>query len=126
MRARSPILAICAVAALPLLGCDRMKSAGDTASREAPASEVAQIAIGELASVNGDSKTFVVRGDDGIEHSFRYTEATEVAAGSSAQGLAGREGDRVRVSYHAMPNTDTTAPVVNEAVRIEVVTPEQR
>ena len=126
MRARSPIFAICAVAALPLLGCDRMKSASDTASREAPASEVAQIAIGELASVNGDSKTFVVRGDDGIEHSFRYTESTEVAAGSSVQGLAGRGGDRVRVSYRAMPTTDTAAPVVNEAVRIEVVTPEQR
>jgi len=126
MRARSPILAICAVAALPLLGCDRMKSASDTAAREVPAPEVAQVITGELTSVNGDSTTLVVRGDDGIEHSFRYTASTEIAAGSSAQGLAGREGDRVRVSYREMPATDTTAPMVHEAIRIEVVTPDQR
>ncbi len=123
MRARSPILAICAVAALSLLGCDRMGGSRDTAAgREAPAAEVAQVITGELRTVDGDAKTFVVRADDGTEHSFRYTDSTEVAGGSSAQGLAGSEGDRVRVSYRELPPSgDSTAPIVIEATKIEVV-----
>ena len=128
MRARSPILAICAVAALSLLGCNRMDSARDKAAvQEASAPEVAQVITGELRSVDGDAKTFVVRADDGTEHSFRYTDATESTGGSSAQGLAGREGDRVRVSYRELPPaTDSTAPIVIEAIRIEVVPAENR
>ena len=123
MRARSPILAICAVAALSVLGCDRMSGTRDTsASRGAPAPEVAQVIIGELRTVDADAQTFVVRADDGTEHSFRYTDATDVAGGASAQGLAGSEGDRVRVSYRELPPSgDSTAPIVIEATRIEMV-----
>ena len=125
MRSRSPILAICAIAALPVLGCDRMAGTGDTsAGRNAPASEVAQIITGELRTVDANAKTFVVRADDGTEHSFRYTDTTDVSGQSSAQGLAGREGDRVRVSYRELPpSSDSTATIVIEATRIEVVPP---
>ena len=91
------------------------------AARDAPAPEVAQVITGELRSVDADAKTFVVRADDGTEHSFRYTDPPG-AGGSSAQGLAGREGDRVRVSYRELPPaTDSTAPIVIEATRIEMV-----
>ena len=123
MRARSPILAICAVAALSVLGCDRMSGSRDTAAgRDAPAAEVAQVITGELRTVDGAAKTFVVRADDGTEHSFRYTDSTEAAGGSSAQGLAGNEGERVRVSYRELPPSgDSTAPIVIEATKIEVV-----
>jgi hypothetical protein len=95
----------------------------DTAAgRDAPASEVAQVITGELRTVDADAKTFVVRADDGTEHSFRYTDTTDISGQSSAQGLAGREGDRVRVSYRALPPSgDSTAPIVIEATRIEVV-----
>ena len=124
MRARSPILAICAVAALPLLGCDRM-SRDTAAGREAPAPEVAQVITGELRTVDADAKTFVVRADDGTEHSFRYTDSTDVGSGTSAQGLARSEGDRVRVSYRELPpSSDSTAPIVIEATKIEVVRPD--
>jgi hypothetical protein len=128
MRARSPILAICAVAALFVLGCNRTDSARDKAAgRAVPAPEVTQVITGDLRSVDVEAKTFVVRGDDGTEHSFRYTDSMEVADGSSAQGLAGREGDRVRVSYRELPPaTDSTAPIVIEAIKIEVVPAERR
>lgn len=127
MRARSPILAICAVAAMSLIGCDRASSTRDTAAaRDMPAPEVAQVITGELKSVDAEAKTLAVRADDGTEHSFRYTDTTEIAAGSSAQGLAGREGDRVRVSYRELPPADSAAPVIAEATRIEIVTVEQR
>ena len=128
MRARSPILAICAVAALPLLGCDRTDRARDTAAgRDVPTSEVAQVFTGDLRNVDAQAMTFLVRGDDGTERAFKYTASTEVAGGSSTQGLAGREGDRVRVSYRDVPQaTDSTAPVVVEAIRIEVVPTDQR
>ena len=125
MRPRSPILAICAIAALPVLGCDKMVGTRDTAAgRDAPASEVAQVITGELRTVDADAKTFVVRADDGTEHSFRYTDTTDISGQSSAQGLAGREGDRVRVSYRELPpSSDSTAPIVIEATRVEVVQP---
>ena len=123
MRARSPILAICAVAALSVLGCDRASSTRDTAAAVTlPAPEVAQVITGELRTVDADAKTFVVRADDGTEHSFRYTDTTEVAGGSSAQGLAGSEGDRVRVSYRELPPRPTARPPsIIEATRIEMV-----
>ncbi len=128
MRARSPILAICAVAALSLVGCNRTDNARDTAADGvAAAPEVAQVITGDLRSVDVEAKTFVVRADDGTEHSFRYTDSMEVAGGSTAQGLAGREGDRVRVSYRELPPaTDSTAPIVIEAIKIEVVPAETR
>jgi hypothetical protein len=100
-----------------------MSGSRDTAAgRDAPAAEVAQVITGELRTVDGAAKTFVVRADDGTEHSFRYTDSTEVASGSSAQGLAGSEGDRVRVSYRELPPSgDSTAPIVIEATKVEVV-----
>jgi hypothetical protein len=117
MRARSPILAICAIAALSVLGCDKMG-----AGRDASAPEVAQVISGELRTVDADARTFVVRADDGTEHSFRYTDTTDVTGGSSVQGLASSEGDRVRVSYRELPpSSDSTAPIVIEATRIEMV-----
>jgi hypothetical protein len=128
MRARSTILAIWAVAALPLLGCDRTDRARDTAAgRDVPATEAAQVITGDLRTVDAQAMTFVVRGDDGTERAFKYTATTEVAGGPSTQGLAGREGNRVRVSYRDVPQaTDTTAPVVLEAIRIEMVPTDQR
>ena len=128
MRARSPILAICAVAALSLLGCDRMNSARDTAAgRGAPAPEVAQVITGELENASMATR----RRSSSAETTGPSTRSDtrtppRSPAGSSVQGLAGREGDRVRVSYRELPPaTDSTAPIVIEAIRIEVVPTEQ-
>jgi hypothetical protein len=53
---------------------------------------------GALETVDLDTRTFTVSTDGGAQ-TFVFTDATEVTGGGEPQGLAGREGARVMVTY---------------------------
>ena len=77
--------------------------------------QTAQIFQGSLVQVNVEAKTLTVKNADNKEMQFAYTEATAIeGAGNSAQGLAGKSGENVKVTY-------TVKQGVNQATRIEIL-----
>src|SRR5262249_40593976 len=60
----------------------------------------AMVFQGSLVQVNTDTKMLTVKDAENKEMTFAYSEGTEiVGAGNSVQGLAGKSGERVKVSY---------------------------
>lgn len=88
----------------------------EQAVKTAPQS--AMVFQGSLVQVDPDAKTLVVKSGEGGEEKelqFTYTEATEIlGAESTAEGLAGRSGESVKVTY-------TVDQGVNHANRVEIL-----
>ncbi len=74
----------------------------------------ATVARGELVKVDADGKKITVKGADGVETEFAYTDATEIAGGrDGAAGLATKSGSKVVVQY-------TSDNGVKTATKIEI------
>ena len=74
----------------------------------------ATVARGELVKVDADGKKITVKGADGVETEFAYTDATEIAGGrDGAAGLATESGSKVVVQY-------TSDNGVKTATKIEI------
>ena len=56
---------------------------------------------GTLVKVDSDAKTLTVKGADNKDVVFRYTEKTEVVGAPDIQGLAGKSGTKVNVTFTA-------------------------
>ena len=70
---------------------------------------------GSLVQVNTDTKTLTVKNADNKEMQFIYSESTSiVGAENTAQGLAGKSGESVKITY-------TVKQGVNQATRIEIL-----
>lgn len=74
----------------------------------------AEIITGELHDVDLGAEMLVLVDDTGVEHRFAFSPETRIVGASSAQGLAGQDGARVRVHYHE-------APYAHLAVAIELI-----
>jgi len=66
---------------------------------------------GELVKVDADAKKLTIKGTDGIETEFAYSDATEVAGGSGVAGLATKAGTRVTVHFKADMGTKTATKI---------------
>lgn len=74
-----------------------------------------QVFQGSLVQVNTDAKTLTVRNGDNKEMLFAYADTTEiVGAQNTTQGLAGKAGETVKITYVAKQG-------VNQASRIEIL-----
>jgi hypothetical protein len=71
----------------------------------------AETAKGELVKVDADAKKLTIKGTDGIETEFAYSDATEVAGGSGVAGLATKAGTRVTVHFKADMGTKTATKI---------------
>ena len=79
------------------------------------ASPSAMVFQGSLVQVDPDAKTLVVKSAEEKEMQFTYTDATEiVGAENTTQGLAGKSGESVKVTY-------TVDQGVNHANRVEIL-----
>ena len=56
---------------------------------------------GTLVKVDSDAKTLTVKAADNKDVVFRYTEKTEVVGAPDIQGLAGKSGTKVNVTFTA-------------------------
>jgi len=54
---------------------------------------------GQLARVNATAKEITVKGADNKEMVFTYDDKTEITGVEGAQGLAGRTGSSLKVTY---------------------------
>ena len=87
------------------------------AAKQVPqqAQQTAMVFQGSLVQVNTDGKMLTVKDAENKEMTFAYSEHTEIVGSeSSVQGLAGKSGERVKVSY-------TVKDGINEASRIEIL-----
>ena len=82
---------------------------------QAPQQQAAMVFQGSLVQVNTEAKTLTVRNADNKEMQFIYTETTAiVGAENTAQGLAGKSGEIVKITY-------TVKQGVNQANRVEIL-----
>ena len=69
---------------------------------------------GILVKVEGDAKTLTVRGPDNKDMVFHYTDKTQVIGSENVQGLAGKSGTKLNITY-------TVERGANNAMRIEML-----
>jgi hypothetical protein len=54
---------------------------------------------GQLAKVDAQAKSIDVKGPGGMDMTFDYTDGTQVVGEKNVQGLAGKTGADIRVTY---------------------------
>jgi hypothetical protein len=69
---------------------------------------------GQLTKVDSAAKSITVKGSDNKEMTFRYTDNTQVIGEDSIQGLTGKTGTQLKISYQEERGR-------NMATKIEVV-----
>ncbi len=81
-------------------------------SQERPSTE--KTFDGQLMKVDAAAKSISVKGPDNKEMTFRYTDQTQVIGENSVQGLTGKAGAELKISYQEERGR-------NVATKIEVV-----
>jgi hypothetical protein len=71
------------------------------------------MATGQLAKVDASAKEITIKGSDNKEMVFTYNDATQITGVDGPQGLAGKTGSTLRVTYRVSGGD-------NLATRIEV------
>jgi hypothetical protein len=98
---------------------DTQKAPQESVNPSPTTSPVEQTAEGELRNVNVEAMTFALRDASGVEKAFTFTPTTRISgATGGVQGLASKQGSRVKVSYIAQGDT-------NSATSIEVMEKEK-
>lgn len=71
----------------------------------------AETAKGELVKVDADAKNITIKGADGVETVFAYTDTTEVAGRDGVAGLATKAGTKVTVHFVSNAGTKTATKI---------------
>jgi hypothetical protein len=80
-----------------------------------PAQAAEKVFQGQLTKVDANAKAIMVKGTGDAEMTFEYTDATQVVGPEkTVQGLAGKPGTQVRVTYREAAGKNT-------ALRIETI-----
>ena len=89
-------------------------SAAQIVPSQAPAAQQEKAFQGILVKVDNDAKTLSVRGADNKDMVFHYTDKTQVVGSENVQGLAGKSGTKLNITY-------TVERGNNNAMRIEML-----
>jgi hypothetical protein len=89
-------------------------SAAQIVLSQAPAAQQEKAFQGILVKVDSDAKTLSVRGADNKDMVFHYTDKTQVVGSENVQGLAGKSGTKLNITY-------TVERGANNAMRIEML-----
>lgn len=66
---------------------------------------------GELVKVDAEAKKITIKGTDGVETEFAYSDTTEVGGGSGVAGLATKAGTKVTVHFKSDAGTKTATKI---------------
>src|SRR5688572_17109695 len=109
LRAVSVGLLVAAVVAFPTASWAQQAQTPPTQT------ETARTFEGQLSKVDSSAKTITMKGSDDKEMIFSYSDTTQVVgADGGVQGLTGKTGSSLKVSYSADRG-------LNQATKIEVV-----
>ena len=68
--------------------------------RAAPPAQAEKVFQGQLTKVDANAKAIMVKGTGDNEMAFEYTDATQIVGSEkSIQGLAGKTGTELKVTY---------------------------
>jgi Cu/Ag efflux protein CusF len=107
------LVTVC-LAAAPLQQPPAGERGGGGGGQAPPAGGAAQArtATGELAKVNVAAKEITIKGADNKDMVFTYTDATQMTGvEGEAQGLAGKAGATLRVTYTEKGGTNTASRI---------------
>ena len=79
---------------------------------QAPAQQERQFQ-GTLVKVDPDAHMITAKGADEKEWQFSYSDKTEVVGGEKTQGLTGKAGSQLKITYMVDKG-------INQAIRIEI------
>ena len=106
-------LTVMAISVAILLAALPLAYAQDKAAPPAQAAE--KVFQGQLTKVDANAKSIMVKGTGDAEMTFEYTDATQVVGPEkTVQGLAGKPGTQLRVTYREAAGKNT-------ALRIETI-----
>jgi len=66
---------------------------------------------GILVKVDSDAKTLTARGADNKDMVFHYTDKTEVIGSENVQGLAGKSGTKLNITYSVEKGANTAMKI---------------
>ena len=66
---------------------------------------------GELTKVDANAKMISVKGAGNMEMTFEYTDATQVVGSENVQGLAGKTGAELKVTYRDAAGKHTATKI---------------
>jgi hypothetical protein len=75
----------------------------------APPPQAEKVFEGQLTKVDATAKSISVKGAGDMEMTFEYTDATQVAGVANIQGLAGKTGAELKVTYRDAAGGKRTA-----------------
>ena len=78
---------------------------------QAPAAQQEKAFQGILVKVDSDAKTLSVRGADNKDMVFHYTDKTQVVGSENVQGLAGKSGTKLNITYSVERGTNTAMKI---------------
>ena len=84
-----------------------------------------QMISGTLEEVDAQARTLTLNTGT-REETFTFSDSTDVQGASGAQGLAGREGDRVTVHYSEQRGSRIANRIVVEEAAAQQPQPQQR
>jgi hypothetical protein len=67
--------------------------------RPAPPAQAEKVFEGQLTKVDANAKAIMVKGAGDAEMTFEYTDATQIVGSPNVQGLAGKTGTELKVTY---------------------------
>jgi hypothetical protein len=76
-----------------------------------PAQSAQQAFQGILVKVDSDAKTLTARGADNKDMVFHYTDKTEVIGSENVQGLAGKSGTKLNITYSVEKGANTAMKI---------------
>jgi hypothetical protein len=79
---------------------------------QVPAPPAVKSFTGQLIKVDVQMKTIDVRGSDGKDVEFLYTDKTEIVGNPVEQGIAGTIGTRVKVDYTEKSGIKTASKIL--------------
>lgn len=87
------------------------------AAQQQPADAQSSSVSGELVKVDAEAKSIAIKGADGTEQVFKYTDATEVTGATDVAGLATKAGTRVTVHFTGEKEARTATKIEVQAQR---------
>jgi len=88
------VTAVCVATMLVILPLAQ----GQGQERPAPPAQAEKVFEGQLTKVDANAKSIMVKGAD-AEMAFEYTDATQIVGSPNVQGLAGKTGTELKVTY---------------------------
>jgi hypothetical protein len=79
--------------------------------KAAPPQQAEKVFQGQLSNIDPTAKLIVVKGAGDKEMTFEYTDSTQIVGAQNVQGLAGKGGAELKVTYREAAGKNTATKI---------------